>query len=178
MGQSQISSSERPNNNEFFSSYYTKNIDHKDNSSYKGIKTTTESENETFGSSMRTMPDSKRESKTLVEYSFYWKDGGNDVYITGSFSNWKSWFKLEKIGENLFHIKLLLPKDKHYFKFIIDKEWKHSSYYNSEVDEKGNTNNIVDLSTLSSCSTKKVVVQQEIKKVNVKASQLLFNDSY
>lgn len=92
-------------------------------------------------------------AKDLVEVTFIWKEKGNDVFITGSFAGWKQWFMLEKQGD-IFYRKLQLPKEKHYFKFIVDKDWKCSDNYNKEVDYTGNVNNSVDLTYVESPKTK------------------------
>lgn len=130
----------------------------RDLSSYKGVKTD-------FGMSSDRGEDITQEStriqqtvtdttvnstqKDFVEITFVWKEPGNDVFITGSFANWKQWFMLEKQENGIFYRKLQLPKEKHYFKFIVDKDWKYSTNYETISDEKGNINNVVDLTYIN-----------------------------
>lgn len=149
MGQSQISNEKQK---EFVSAYHTKNLDEnlKDYSSYRGIKSNTQSintESPTNETSLQSNSSSThKDSNDLVEVEFIWKEGGNEVFLTGSFVNWKQWFNLEK-KENIFSRKIKLPKEAHFFKFIVDKEWKASSFYSRITDEKGNVNNSISLST-------------------------------
>jgi hypothetical protein len=148
MGQSQ-QSSEKPK--EYLHNFQDKNRidDFKDASSYRGIRSDNNScdtNNNTQESSIRSRSEStSSEASNLVETTVIWKDGGKEVYITGSFSNWKQWFTLERQGD-VFCRKILLPKEKHYFKFIVDKDWRTSTSYETSTDEAGNVNNIIDLS--------------------------------
>lgn len=150
MGQSQISNEKQK---EFISAYHTKNLDEnlKDYSSYRGIKSNTQSintESPTNETSIQSNSSSiHKDSNDLVEVEFIWKEGGNEVFLTGSFVNWKQWFNLEKKENQVFSRKIKLPKEAHFFKFIVDKEWKASSFYNRITDEKGNINNSISLST-------------------------------
>lgn len=34
-----------------------------------------------------------------IKTTFYWKEPGNTVYITGNFSNWSQWFLMNKKGK-------------------------------------------------------------------------------
>ena len=143
----------------------------KDLSSYKGIKTSFhQSENEgelTKDTSLITL--TKKTDKTdkkiknsdettkqikdkdtqsqLVEVTFGWTEGGSEVLITGSFANWKQYFKMEKQGD-YFCRKIALPREKHNFKFIVDKIWRISSLYEKKMDENKNINNFIDLTNV------------------------------
>ena len=157
MGQSQ-QSTERPK--DFIGNYTTKNLDDniRDYSSYPGIKSNTVSlntESPTNETSIRSRSESMQsESKDLIEVNFIWKEGGNDIYVTGSFVNSKQWFNLERTGDS-FQRKILLPKEKHLFKFIVDNDWKNSSFYDKTTDEKGNVNNVIDLKVISASNKEK-----------------------
>lgn len=70
----------------------------------------------------------KSNKKNLLEVNLIWNEGGREVFVTGSFLNWKQWYQLEK-HKDFFCRKLLLSKENHYFKFIVDKEWKISKNY-------------------------------------------------
>lgn len=150
MGQSQISNEKQK---EFVSAYHTKNLDEnlKDYSSYRGIKSNTQSintESPTNETSLQSNSSSKhKDSNDLVEVEFIWKEGGNEVFLTGSFVNWKQWFNMEKKENQVFSRKIKLPKETHFFKFIVDKEWKASSFYSRITDDKGNINNNISLTT-------------------------------
>ena len=86
-------------------------INSKDNnSSYKGVKTSgntssveLEKDIKTLATECTTTPD-KLDSK--AQTFFEWKDGGNVVYITGTFSNWSQWFIMAK-NNNSFELNLV-----------------------------------------------------------------------
>lgn len=90
--------------------------------------------------------NSKNETEG-IEIMFVWKEGGNDVFITGSFAGWKQYFMLDK-KDDYYYRKIVLSKEKHFFKFIVDKEWKCSNNYESISDEHGNINNFIDLTNM------------------------------
>lgn len=89
--------------------------DEMDISSYKGIKS------DNFSSSNKESKNSARNQSTecqtipekldlkdfKIPTSFEWDDGGNIVYITGSFSNWTQWFIMNKIDKNKFQLNLV-----------------------------------------------------------------------
>lgn len=147
MGQSQNHSEKH---HEIISDLEYKKLDDnlRDYSSYKGIRSDTDSSHNRKQTNENTSSKSENiqveNPNDLVESIFIWNEGGNEVFVTGSFSNWKQWFALEKIGGS-FRLKLLLLREKHYFKFIVDKQWICSSQYESASDDKGNINNFIDL---------------------------------
>lgn len=122
----------------------------RDYSSYKGIRSETDSSHirkrTNENTSSRSENNQNENSHDLVETVFTWNEGGSEVFVTGSFSNWKQWFALEKTG-TIFRLKLLLLKEKHFFKFIVDKQWVCSSQFESVCDDKSNVNNFLDLSS-------------------------------
>lgn len=137
-------------------------------SSYKGIRSESGSfqvkgcTNEETESRLSILSRSRVHSE-LVEANFVWKDRGNNVFITGTFTNWKQWLSLEKVGDS-FRLKTLLPREKHWFKFIVDKQWVCSTNYGSETDELGNTNNFIDLT---------IKKEEKLKKEVVRTNQLM-----
>jgi len=94
--------------------------------------------------------------------TIYWKEGGNTVYVTGSFSNWKQWFLMNKNPSNdkEFIITLELPKGVYFFKFIVDSNWKCSKDYHIEYDGNGNYNNKLDTTTI-----KTYVIEPKVKQI-------------
>lgn len=122
-------------------------IDPNDDSSYKGLKSencSNENSNDTNESTPTSLSaDENGELDAVLETTITWTEGGNEVFVTGSFSEWKQWFSMEKVG-NIHILKLFLPKGKHYIKFIVDKIWVCSSYYETFLDDKGNLNNIIN----------------------------------
>jgi Glycogen recognition site of AMP-activated protein kinase len=74
------------------------------NSSYKGVKTSGEnSANELekdvkaeLTTECQTIPENIDDKDIKIPTTFEWKEGGNIVYITGTFSNWSQWFMMTK----------------------------------------------------------------------------------
>lgn len=93
-------------------------LQYNNSSSYAGIKSEVSSDimmKETK-ESFKSMTNSEEviEKKTKDEYvdrkiktSFYWRYGGNTVYITGNFSNWNQWFLMNKEENGLFSLVLV-----------------------------------------------------------------------
>ena len=81
-------------------------------------------------------------------FKIYWKDGGNEVFITGAFCDWKNHLLMKKNEENNYFEKEIpiinKSKGKIEFKFIIDKQWKFSENYPKIKDRDGNINNYLD----------------------------------
>jgi hypothetical protein len=48
-----------------------------------------------------------KESK--IRTHFEWKEGGNVVYLVGSFSNWSQLFAMTKLDNKTFEIHLVIP---------------------------------------------------------------------
>jgi 5'-AMP-activated protein kinase regulatory beta subunit len=80
-----------------------------------------------------------------IKFKFEWKEGGSNVEMYGSFlDNWKKKEKMEKNPNTGFFEAILdIPKGIHQFKFIVDQKWMCSSTY-STINDKNNTNNIID----------------------------------
>ena len=87
------------------------------------------------------------ELNDTMPYTFEWKEGGNDVKITGSFL--ENWTRQEKMKfneeKNLYEITFDLPKGSHQFKFIINGNWLCSKEYKIINDERNNFNNEIDI---------------------------------
>jgi hypothetical protein len=49
-------------------------------------------------------PEENHDKK--IKTTFFWREGGNTVYITGNFSNWNQWFLMNK-EENYFSLVLV-----------------------------------------------------------------------
>jgi hypothetical protein len=72
-------------------------------SSYKGLKTDTSEQTRDQRSEGST---NTREIEQKLPIHFEWKDGGNQVYLTGSFSNWTQWFVMNKM-DNIHELNLV-----------------------------------------------------------------------
>ena len=93
---------------------------------------------------------SKEDTQTKVErfpILFQWDSGGSNVYLTGSFCDWKQFFEMENDEEDKkkYNLTLYLPKGIYQYKFKIDEQWKCNSNYPTCRDKNGNINNYIDL---------------------------------
>ena len=79
------------------------------------------------------------------KFTFVWNEGGNEVKITGSFSDWKIQFPMAKDPETQsFKFELPLDNGIYQYKFIVDNVWKCSKKYPTAPDGSGNVNNILN----------------------------------
>ena len=81
-----------------------------------------------------------------ISYKFEWKEGGNEVQISGNFlNNWKVIKNMKKNKKTgFFEIILDVPKAVNQFKFIVDKKWICSPKYET-INDKNIINNVIDL---------------------------------
>ena len=105
-------------------------------------------------------------NNTKKNHTFIWSEGGNDVKVTGSFSDWKKKFQMTREpNEQIFKYDLPLGNEIYQYKFIVDGEWKFSKYFPTKDDGNGNINNILD-------NTKNTSFQQpKNKKTNDKKTK-------
>jgi hypothetical protein len=140
-----------------------------DNSSYNGIiyDKSKFSNNGQLSNENSFFDENK---KKLVK--FLWKEGGNEVFITGTFCDWKKKFKMNKNKNNIFEEELVLEKGKYEFKFIVDGEWKCSSFYPQIKDNRGINNNCFDTTNSENINLfNKIILDSNIKekkKFNIK----------
>ncbi|GAA5812228.1 hypothetical protein MFLAVUS_005678 [Mucor flavus] len=73
-----------------------------------------------------------------------WTQGGNNVYVTGTFNGWKQKIKLVKSTHD-FSAVLDLPPGTHRLKFIVDDEWKCSNDMETATDPDGNLVNYLQV---------------------------------
>ncbi|GAM25701.1 hypothetical protein SAMD00019534_088760 [Acytostelium subglobosum LB1] len=83
-------------------------------------------------------------SQEAVPTVFTWSGGGKEVYIAGSFNNWKEKIPLSH-SEKDFTLIYNLPPGVHQYKFIVDGKWVHSSEQPVAADTKGNLINFVEV---------------------------------
>ncbi|KAI8143213.1 hypothetical protein BJV82DRAFT_668849 [Fennellomyces sp. T-0311] len=73
-----------------------------------------------------------------------WSQGGQNVYVTGTFNGWKHKIKLVKSTQD-FSAVLELPSGTHRLKFIVDDEWKCSNEMETATDPDGNLVNYLQV---------------------------------
>lgn len=103
-----------------------------------------------------------------VNVEFRWIYEGEEIHLTGNFTEWKNHIKMEKVGDEFKYI-LKLPKGIYYYKFIVDGDWKFSPDDPHTPDENGNINNYIDTTQLE----KSVFVEDLEKIENLKPMQLV-----
>ena len=54
---------------------------------------------------------------------FKWEGGGKQVFISGSFNEWKTLPMVKSHGD--FVTIVDLPEGDHQYKFFVDGEWRH-----------------------------------------------------
>jgi hypothetical protein len=94
--------------------------------------------------SQTTTSEQSKVEKVMT--TFKWKEGGNLVYVTGSFSNWTQWFLMSRSEKNPneFEVSLELPLGVIQYKFIVDSVWRAAKDQQQENDGRGNINNILN----------------------------------
>ena len=98
-------------------------------------------------------------------FIFTWSEGGNDVKITGSFSDWKVQYQMTKDPKDqMFKLELPLKNEIYQYKFIVDNSWKCSKNYPIIDDGYGNINNILDNTKNESVQSKEISTTKKKKK--------------
>ncbi|XP_038983564.1 SNF1-related protein kinase regulatory subunit beta-2-like [Phoenix dactylifera] len=73
-----------------------------------------------------------------------WSHGGKEVFVEGSWDNWKTKKPLQKSGKD-FTIMKVLPSGFYQYRFIVDGEWRYAPDIPWMHDDIGNAYNILDL---------------------------------
>ena len=98
----------------------------------------------------------KENNKNEINTEFFWDEGGNSIYLTGSFCEWKDFFLMEKNEEGIYYKNLMLPPGFHQYKFKVDNNWAYSKKQPKFEDSSGNVNNFIDTTNFK--------IKKEIKK--------------
>ena len=83
-----------------------------------------------------------------VKTLFEWSEGGEIVYVTGSFCEWKEFYKMKKNEEGIFSLTLFLPRGFHQYKFKVDDIWEYSKNH-PKFEDNGNVNNYIDTTDIT-----------------------------
>ncbi|KAL8821308.1 MAG: hypothetical protein Q9223_000629 [Gallowayella weberi] len=87
--------------------------------------------------------DSKRTVPTMLQ----WKQGGDRIYVTGTFTSWSRKFRMHRDAEtNIPTAILQLPPGTHHVKFIIDGEMQLSNELPTAVDYTNILVNYIEVS--------------------------------
>ena len=145
---------DKPNyleSNDFLSNFFN------NSQSYQGIRSEISSKSNESSSKVESQSDDARSTNmeekegtptilNKIPIIFLWKEGGNTVYLTGSFSNWKQFFIMTKSNKNdhEFSIMLELPVGQYQFKFVVDSVWRTSNEYQKINDGLNNYNNYIE----------------------------------
>jgi Glycogen recognition site of AMP-activated protein kinase/5'-AMP-activated protein kinase beta subunit, interaction domain len=79
---------------------------------------------------------------------FTWSQGGTQVFVTGTWDNWKSRIPLSRSSKD-FSAIAALPPGLHQYKFVVDGRWKHAPDQPLTADLHGNLNNCCEIKPLS-----------------------------
>ncbi|OTB07069.1 carbohydrate-binding module family 48 protein [Hypoxylon sp. CI-4A] len=80
----------------------------------------------------------------MGSFVFKWAHPASEVYVTGTFDDWKKTEKLEKVGEHFEKaVTLSDASEKIFYKFVVDGDWVTDHTAPKEIDESGNENNIL-----------------------------------
>lgn len=84
---------------------------------------------------------------SMVPVDITWQQGGEKVYVTGSFTGWRKMIGLVPVPghPDLLHVKLQLPVGTHRFRFIVDNELRFSDYLPTATDQMGNFVNYLEV---------------------------------
>ena len=155
-------------------------------SNYKGIILTSSS-NSLSSSSSKKEENSieKTEDNNKVRARFEWNEGGNLIFITGTFCNWQQFFIMNKDKQfpEKYYLELELSEGLYQFKFKVDEEWKCSKNYPTMIDN-GNENNYIELKKLNNIKIKpkknsEQIIRKKSKKFNkYKNKKLNYSNFY
>ena len=82
----------------------------------------------------------------MVPIDITWQQGGEKVYVTGSFTGWRKMIGLVPVAgqPGVLHVKLQLPPGTHKFRFIVDNELRFSDFLPTATDQMGNFVNYLE----------------------------------
>ncbi|XP_063703049.1 5'-AMP-activated protein kinase subunit beta-1 [Culicoides brevitarsis] len=83
------------------------------------------------------------EEKITLPTVFKWDGGGKQVYISGTFSDWKAIPMVKSHGD--FVTIIDLPEGEHEYKFYVDGEWKHDAKLKHVDNDAGTKNNMISV---------------------------------
>lgn len=102
----------------------------------------------TGGAATESQQSRDSRANNMVPVDITWQQGGNKVYVTGSFTGWRKMIGLVPMPDQpeILHVKLQLPPGTHRFRFIVDNELRFSDYLPTATDQMGNFVNYLEIS--------------------------------
>ena len=89
--------------------------------------------------------DERLDGVVPVRFSLQTTPDVEDVFVVGSWTDWQGPSKLMRQGDDGFEGWIDVPTGTHQFKFITDGKWITSSEFPTELDQAGNSNNILSV---------------------------------
>eukprot|EP00730_Choanoeca_flexa_P001667 TRINITY_DN10736_c0_g4_i1.p1 TRINITY_DN10736_c0_g4~~TRINITY_DN10736_c0_g4_i1.p1 ORF type:complete len:303 (+),score=64.92 TRINITY_DN10736_c0_g4_i1:120-1028(+) len=86
-----------------------------------------------------------------------WQDGGNNVQVVGSFSEWKNPVQLTKRPDGVFETTLMLKPGQYEYKFLVDNTWRHDSHVTTMRNSFGSVNNMLEVLAMESAGSTTMV---------------------
>lgn len=83
------------------------------------------------------------EKKPALPTVFKWDGGGKQVFISGTFSEWRILPMVRSHGD--FVTIIDLPEGEHEYKFYVDGEWRHDPKIKNVENEVGSKNNLISV---------------------------------
>ena len=102
--------------------------------------------------------------KDEIDTKFEWDEGGNVVYVTGSFCEWNKFYLMNKNDEGKYSITIPLPRGFHQYKFKVDDVWTYSKKQ-PKFEDNGNVNNCIDTTDYDEYDNLKEEKKEEVLKV-------------
>lgn len=91
------------------------------------------------------VPEAQPDPSVTVPVDIKWVQGGDKVYVTGSFTGWRKMIGLQKQADNTHLVTLGLPVGTHRLRFVIDNELRFSDFLPTATDQMGNFVNYVEV---------------------------------
>ncbi|XP_045458107.1 5'-AMP-activated protein kinase subunit beta-1-like [Melitaea cinxia] len=90
-----------------------------------------------------TLTDDNKDADEVIVLPtvFKWEGGGKQVFISGTFTDWKTIPMVKSHGD--FVTIIDLPEGKHQYKYFVDGEWRHDPTVKVVDNGMGSKNNLV-----------------------------------
>ncbi|SGZ56405.1 CIC11C00000003814 [Sungouiella intermedia] len=93
----------------------------------------------------QSQSQSDPDPNVTVPVDIKWVQGGEKVYVTGSFTGWRKMIGLQKQQDGTMLVTLGLPVGTHRFRFVVDNELRFSDFLPTATDQMGNFVNYIEV---------------------------------